>query len=55
MAILCSDKTGTLTKREMEIQIHTSVISEGAKWHEPARDALDELVLGFDKTLMVWI
>jgi len=61
MAILCSDKTGTLTKNEMEIQTHTPVFSPGenqysllrmaamaAKWHEPARDALDKLVLGCD-------
>jgi len=59
MAILCSDKTGTLTLNEMHIQEHTPVYSQGenqysllrlaamaAKWHEPARDALDKLVLG---------
>merc|ERR1711959_292803 len=59
MAILCSDKTGTLTLNEMHIQEHTPVYSPGetqysllrlaamaAKWHEPARDALDKLVLG---------
>merc|ERR1711920_113979 len=59
MAILCSDKTGTLTLNEMHIQEYTPVYSEGenqytllrlaamaAKWHEPARDALDKLVLG---------
>merc|ERR1711968_67344 len=59
MAILCSDKTGTLTLNEMHIQQHTPVYSPGetqysllrlaamaAKWHEPARDALDKLVLG---------
>jgi H+-transporting ATPase len=59
MAILCSDKTGTLTLNEMHIQEHTPVYSSGenqysllrlaamaAKWHEPARDALDKLVLG---------
>merc|ERR1719482_124049 len=61
MAILCSDKTGTLTLNEMHIQEHTPVYSQGenqysllrlaamaAKWHEPARDALDKLVLGCD-------
>lgn len=61
MAILCSDKTGTLTLNEMHIQEHTPVYSPGetqysllrlaamaAKWHEPARDALDKLVLGCD-------
>merc|ERR1719181_1376308 len=61
MAILCSDKTGTLTKNEMELQEHTPIYSPGetqysllrlaamaAKWKEPARDALDKLVLGSD-------
>merc|ERR1719326_2129262 len=59
MAILCSDKTGTLTLNEMHIQEYTPVYSPGesqysllrlaacaAKWQEPARDALDKLVLG---------
>merc|ERR1719265_1611577 len=59
MAILCSDKTGTLTLNEMHIQENTPVYSPGetqysllrlaamaAKWEEPARDALDKLVLG---------
>jgi len=59
MAILCSDKTGTLTLNEMHIQENTPVYSPGetqytllrmaamaAKWQEPARDALDKLVLG---------
>merc|ERR1711871_987298 len=59
LAILCSDKTGTLTLNEMHIQDFTPVYSPGetqysllrlaamaAKWHEPARDALDKLVLG---------
>merc|ERR1712054_316601 len=61
MAILCSDKTGTLTLNEMHIQEYTPVYTDGmnryellrlaacaAKWHEPARDALDKLVLGCD-------
>lgn len=59
MAILCSDKTGTLTLNQMEIQDYTPVYSAGetqysllryaamaAKWHEPPRDALDRLTLG---------
>ncbi len=59
MAILCSDKTGTLTLNQMMIQDYTPVYTEGetqytllryatmaAKWHEPARDALDTLTLG---------
>merc|ERR1712217_638201 len=59
MAILCSDKTGTLTLNEMHIQEFTPVYSPGetqysllrlaamaAKGQEPARDALDKLVLG---------
>merc|ERR1719345_687089 len=62
MAILCSDKTGTLTLNEMHIQDNTPTYSPGetqysllrmaamaAKWHEPARDALDKLVLGWEK------
>jgi H+-transporting ATPase len=59
MAILCSDKTGTLTLNEMQLQDYTPVYAPGetqysllrlaamaAKWKEPARDALDTLVLG---------
>lgn len=59
MAVLCSDKTGTLTCNRMEIQDETPLYAYGetqysvlryaamaAKWNEPARDALDTLVLG---------
>jgi len=58
MSILCSDKTGTLTKNIMELQEQTPTYVSGitqysllryaamaAKWNEPARDALDTLVL----------
>lgn len=59
MAILCSDKTGTLTLNQMELQDETPMYAEGesqasvlvlaalaAKWKEPPRDALDRLTLG---------
>jgi len=60
--LLCSDKTGTLTLNQMMIQDETPIYYPGvdryqilrfaamaAKWKEPARDALDKLVLG-DRT-----
>ena len=58
MAILCSDKTGTLTLNQMQLQGETPIYQAGetqytllryaamaAKWQEPARDALDKLTL----------
>jgi H+-transporting ATPase len=59
MCILCSDKTGTLTLNQMVLQDDTPIYYKGetqwsvlvkaalaARWHEPARDALDRLTLG---------
>jgi len=60
MNMLCSDKTGTLTMNTMMIQDHCPTYSDyakdmkstvqyaamAAKWKEPAKDALDTMVLG---------
>ena len=58
MDMLCSDKTGTLTKNIMELQEDIPIFTKdvtredvlmyaamGAKWKEPPKDALDTLVL----------
>jgi len=58
MTMLCSDKTGTLTKNKMTIQSETPIYQEGldqmqllkqaamgSKWNAPPKDALDTLFL----------
>ena len=67
MDMLCSDKTGTLTKNIMELQEDIPIFTEGvvredvlkyaamaAKWKEPPKDALDTRKCSSNPTT-IWI